>query len=131
GSKQRLETVEDAGDRMRLERQEDIILRAKPAGIAGGRDLDGGRARFALQAKAALAHRRKMGPSRDEADLGIALDGKPRADQSADGARTEDADLHQERPSLAARPMGCRLPVAHLGRVSRTISRSWALQCEW
>ena len=69
---------------------------------------------FADQLQATLAHGGEMRPARDEGHV-VAGERELRAHEPADRSRSEDADLHPPRPSFAARPMRCNLPVRPFG----------------
>src|SRR6185312_8558054 len=99
-------------------RHDHIVLRPRFPGIAGG--LRPGQQFLALgtQCQSIGLDGGQVWAARDQRDL-FAGQRQLRAQQPADGAGAVDADLHAVRPSLAARPMRCSLPVAPFGISAR------------
>src|SRR5205085_248376 len=110
--------VGDSRQRMRLDAQDDVVLRSRLARVVSAMRTHDVRLAFADQLQAALAHGGEMRPARDEGHV-VAGERELRAHEPADRSRSEDADLHPPRPSFAARPMRCNLPVRPFG-ISRT-----------
>jgi hypothetical protein len=108
GAEKGADVVHHRRDLVRLETEDDEILGAAGAHVAGGRNVAGhlGAAVRIGDAQAVVLNCRQVLAARDEGDL---LTGQRQLDpqQSADGTGADDTDLHQTYP-----------PVAH--RVSRT-----------
>src|SRR6478609_11703652 len=94
GAKPGLQTIKDSGQRMCLQRQKYIILRTELCGPASGAHHCGRFARALFERQASLAHRREMGAARDEIHFDVTLPCKLGADETANGARAEDANAH-------------------------------------
>src|SRR6185503_18502925 len=116
-----------AGQAIRLQGDDDVILRSGFGGLVGGGKAHGYGLAFTFQGQALFADRGQMRPARDHRDLGaglVQLDGEI----AANGAGAENCNPHPASPSLSAsfscRPMRCSLPVAPLGiSVRKTIRR--------
>src|SRR5688572_3816399 len=79
---------------MRLQRQEHVILRPELDRAVRRGDPHHRLAARLLQGEAVANHGGEVRSAGDEADLDLAFGGEPGADQPADGAGAEDADLH-------------------------------------
>ena len=78
---------------MRLEGDDDIVLRTEGRRVVGHGDRDGDACPCLDQGQAVRSHRREMRPAGDEADSG-AGPRQLRAQVTADGPGAEDADTH-------------------------------------
>ena len=87
---------------MRLQRDDDGILRAELGGVVGCADLGPALLAAGAHADAAGLHRREMRPARDQRDLRPALC-KLQPEVGADRARADDADFHNVPPLIGGR----------------------------
>ncbi len=104
---------------MRLERDDDVVLRAGSAGSSVAR----GRTGDALAAERSVSpfarHRREVGAARDQADLGARrAPARPPAARRWRRRRRCRSSCRRG-PSFSARPIRCSLPVAPFGISSR------------
>src|SRR5260370_19506152 len=88
-----LHRFDHAGDGMRLQADDDKILRAKLAGIVWAAWLDHALLVTDQQFQSALAHRGEMGAPRDQADVGASAQ-ELYTEISTDRAGAVDTDLH-------------------------------------
>ena len=105
-SEQRLQAFADSGHRVRLERDNDGILRAELRRIVGRPNLRPALLTAGAHAHAIGLHRREMRPARDQRDL-RAAQRKLESKIGADGPGADDADLHVT-PSERLRPSSDR-----------------------
>src|SRR3954468_852254 len=72
-----------------------------------------------VERQAVVLDRSQVRAARHEAELDLVRRGELCREVAANRACAEDADLHPARPSFAANPIRCSLPVAPLGISSR------------
>ena len=92
------------GQRVRLHRDDDEILRPELAGVVRALRMDHDGLAAAAQGQAIGLHRRQMRTARDAAHLRSAGARQSRRHVPADGAGAEDADLHLSARCAAASP---------------------------
>src|SRR6516225_8997627 len=91
-TQQRPHRFDRVGNAMRLERDDHVILYAQLGGNIGATRAHAPLLAIDLQPEALRAHCREVRPARHQSHLHTGA-GQLRADQAADRARTEDADL--------------------------------------
>ncbi|MCY1201915.1 hypothetical protein D9M72_133880 [compost metagenome] len=96
-AQQRLDQVDHARHRMRLQRNEDIVLRPQLARIAGAAHPRRALLAVDQQPHPVFLHRRQVRTARDEADIGSRTR-KLRPDIAANGARAVDTHFHLLSP---------------------------------
>ncbi len=98
---QRLHLLRGTWQRMRLQRDDDVVLRPGLRGGGDGADGDHRLAALAAQREALGLHRLQVRAARDDGHLGVTLGGELRRHQPAERAGAEDAELHGQ--ALTAR----------------------------